>query len=159
MRIRVDSINFGAKFLSSERVFKYNCRDNSYYPARVSFVEIEPCCDEATLSNIVKYWQNDTYACNILNTVKRINEDLENSNKYKIYALTSQKHDFKKLSSDKILALAQIELEENKTPYLSYLQVNPDNIKQYAFYNERSYKGVGTGVLNSLKNEVFLLEN
>lgn len=145
------NLNFKAKFIQNTSVLEYNKKNKNYDKALVSFVEIKPCYDTIAISNAVKNWENDTYACNILNTLKRQNKNFDNLDNFKIYALTSQKRNFEILSSNMILALAQIELEGNKTPYLSYLQVNPDNIEQFAFYNERKYKGVGTGFLNSLK--------
>ena len=147
------NISFGAKSLSKENIFKYNKNLNSYNQANVSFVEINPknSNDYTAVSEAVKSWQNETYGTNIMHTVKELKKDYVKGENHKIYALTSQKDNLQKLNSDMILGLVQIELEENKTPYLSYLQTNPDYTEQYAFYFERIYKGVGTAILNALK--------
>lgn len=153
MKIKVSSINFGAKFVSSEKVLKRKASEKTYETNVVSFVEIDPnnSNDIKSIYNATRGWFYDSYGCCILMTLRDIAENFVDQKKYKIFALTSQKNNYEELNPDKILGLSQMILTEGETPYLNYLQVNPDYIEQYDFLKNREYKGIGNGMLNALK--------
>lgn len=148
-----NNLNFKARFLQKIPVSKYNNKTKNYDKFLASFVEFDPknTDDVKALAEAVKYWQNDSYACCILNVFEYCTRNLNNCSKYRTFALTSQKNNYDKLISDELLGLAQMELKDGQTHYLNYLQVNPDYIEQYNIWGDRMYKGVGSGILSALK--------
>ena len=67
-----------------------------------------------------------------------VQKNLDKCEKYKIFALTSQKNNYDKLISDELLGLAQMDIEDGQTHYLSYLQVKPAYIEQYNILGNRN---------------------
>ncbi len=148
---KLNSVNFGAKFLTNTEISKYNPKKKTYQPLNVSLVEIEPASNDdlRTLVNVAKGWgKNHTYATDIASTASGIAGDFLPAENFKIYALTRQDENYEKLNEHKILGLAQIELEKHQPAELAYLQVNPETA--YAS-DTRQYKQIGTGFINVLK--------
>ena len=84
----------------------------------------------------------------IANVVDDLSIGAADSERYQVYALTSQNRDFDKLCSDDILGLAEVENGE-KAVELDYLQVNP----QFIFGSQCPlFREVGTGIVDSLKS-------
>ena len=148
-----NNLAFKARFLQNIPVLKYNHKTKNYDKVLSSFLELDPknINDAKALSEVVNYWENDKYACCILNGFEYCTKNLDKCEKYKIFALTYQKNNYDKLISDELLGLVQMNLEDGQTHYLSYLQVNPAYIEQYNIFGNRMYKGVGSGILSALK--------
>lgn len=148
-----NNLAFKARFLQNIPVLKFNYKTKNYDKVLSSFVEFDPknIDDAKALSEVVNYWENDKYACCILNGFEYCTKNLDKCEKYKIFALTSQKNNYDKLISDELLGLAQMDIEDGQTHYLSYLQVKPDYIEQYNILGNRIYKGIGSGILSALK--------
>ena len=147
----LNSINFGAKFITNTEVQKYNPKKKTYQPVNVSFVEIEPNSmnDLKTLTEVAKSWtKRQSYAADIASTAAGVAAKYLEPEKYKIYAVTRQDNNYEKLNEHKILCLAQVELERSQPVELAYLQVNPE--AAYAAKTPQ-YKRVGTGFINVLK--------
>ena len=148
-----NNLAFKARFLQNIPVLKFNYKTKNYDKVLSSFVEFDPknIDDAKALSEVVNYWENDKYACCILNGFEYCTKNLDKCEKYKIFALTSQKNNYDKLISDELLGLAQMDIEDGQTHYLSYLQVKPAYIEQYNILGNRIYKGIGSGILSALK--------
>lgn len=148
-----NNLAFKARFLQNIPVLKFNYKTKNYDKVLSSFVEFDPknIDDAKALSEVVNYWENDKYACCILNGFEYCTKNLDKCEKYKVFALTSQKNNYDKLISDELLGLAQMDIEDGQTHYLSYLQVKPDYIEQYNILGNRIYKGIGSGILSALK--------
>ena len=133
-----NNLAFKARFLQNIPVLKFNYKTKNYDKVLSSFVEFDPknIDDAKALSEVVNYWENDKYACCILNGFEYCTKNLDKCEKYKIFALTSQKNNYDKLISDELLGLAQ---------------VKPDYIEQYNILGNRIYKGIGSGILSALK--------
>lgn len=148
-----NNLAFKARFLQNIPVLKFNYKTKNYDKVLSSFVEFDPknIDDAKALSEVVNYWENDKYACCILNGFEYCTKNLDKFEKYKVFALTSQKNNYDKLISDELLGLAQMDIEDGQTHYLSYLQVKPAYIEQYNILGNRIYKGIGSGILSALK--------
>lgn len=140
---------FRAKFVNSINIGKLNNSFAKYADSKVSFVEIEPHndMDIDALEKCSKYWSYAKFTDNIYQVAYSIRNNSKYHNKNKVYALTSQTDKFEKLHQDKILGLIHVSPLEDKTIFIDHLQVKPDII----YTNKPEYKGVGTGILTSLK--------
>lgn len=145
MNINFNNLNFGAKYINSTLIKKYDSNKQSYSPVQAAFVEIESSnlSDRDALHELRKDWKDcDYYIAPIVDSIDYEFED------NKVYALTSQRHNFDKLRSDEIMGLANMDVSKGKIPELSYLQVDPSLLNKM---EPPIYKNVGTGILNSLK--------
>lgn len=140
--------SFGAKFISSANVKKFASKLEKYVPEKTSFIEIDPAnsADVKAVDNIAKYWKHEKFASNISYTVESLNKNGKND-RTKVFAISSQNKDLDNLDDKKILGVAEIEKFETGLN-LRYLQVNPD----YIFNQGKTYKHVGSEMLNCLKN-------
>lgn len=136
---------FGAKFINAVAIGKNSHHKNKYFDDLVSFVQIEPTNpdDIEAVKNAALYWKDDKYALNISYAAETLKDNIESS----VYALTSQKSNFQFLDSDKILGLMHTTTFPNDTKFIEHIQVYPELINE----KNPEYKGVGTGILNSLK--------
>ena len=67
----------------------------------------------------------------------------------RIYLLTSQKEDFKKLRWEKLLGMAHMDIKSDTESELTYFQVKPNTIYEK---NKRKYKNIGSKMIETLKN-------
>ena len=75
-----------------------------------------------------------------------------NNNKYnniQIFALTKQRFLFHRLDFEKILAVAQIRIQNEQVPRLDFIEVRP---KYQHAHKQRATKGIGTYFLDCLKS-------
>lgn len=144
--MKTDKISFGAKFINPINVGKLDGK--AYNQIDVSFVELNPfnSDDVSALRQIAKYWENDKFAMNIKETAEMIFKD-KSADGIKIYTLTSQGDSFEKLNPDKILGVIEIEDAAPFHIHINRFQTKPEYIYGY----KPEYKGVGTSILNSLK--------
>lgn len=140
---------FGAKFINNVNIGKLQQGAKKYCNFYASFVEIEAMNpdDIVALENTSKYWSYAKFADNIYRAACAVRNDSKFYKNNRIFALTSQEDNFEKLDSDKILGLVHVSPLEQESIFVEHLQVKPDII----YVNNPVFKGVGTGILNSLK--------
>lgn len=142
--------NFGANFINKVNIKRLDSKTNMYKSCQASFVQFDPQNknDLNAISKAVKTWQGDNFAGTIVNNAIRIVNGMTSSKVNHIYLLTTQKDKFDKLNREEILGLAQMRSNKKDPDELWYLQVKPDT--KYGAEG-RTFKSVGSGILNSLK--------
>lgn len=142
--------NFGANFINKVNIKRLDSKTNLYNACQASFVQFDPKNknDLSAMSKAVKTWQGDHFARTIVNNAERIVNGMSSSKINHIYLLTTQKEKFDKLNRSEILGVAQMRSNKRDSDELWYLQVKPDT--KYGEEN-RTFKSVGSGILNSLK--------
>ena len=150
----INNTNFKAKFVGKTEIKKLNTLKNEYEKYGVSFLEFDASNkkDLSAMKNISRYWCDSQYAWDIYQSAEAIFYEAINPKTNKVYLLTKQKDNFKKLKYDEVLGLADVETKqyENGGDYLNIhrLQTNPDFLdKEQPFF-----KYIGTGILNILKS-------
>ena len=138
-------ISFKAQYIKTTPI-KNLKRDLSYSVKNVSFVTLESQnqADICAIRSINLSW-NSGFLRRIYNNLSRYND------KFKIFALTTQKQNFEELKANKILGVALVERKPDGVLYLDYLQTNPKYIKENALLPK--YKNIGTAILNCIKQE------
>ena len=145
MNVNFSNLNFGAKYINTTQIKKYDYFEQKYFPMQVSFVEMEPAnkSDREALYDLLAEWKECEFVAPIVDSFEYLsNED------NKVYALTLQGRDFDKLKSSEIVGLANMDITKGNIPELSFLQVDPDLLHKK---ESPVYKNVGTGIINSLK--------
>ena len=144
--MKTDRISFGAKYINPINIVKLE--EKVYKQAEVSFVKLNPynASDVLALRQIAKYWENDKFAGNISVCADAI-YDGKSADGIKIFALTSQSDSFEKLNPDKILGVIETEDTAPFHIHINRFQTKPEFVYGY----KPEYKGVGTAILNSLK--------
>ena len=128
------SLHFGAKFINKVDVSKLtdvNLKKDGLSIAKMIRWDEN---DIKALEDISK-WENDKYAWHIYKHVK-------DGYAADVYLATTQKDNFEKLDSNKIVGIAQISRNHILGAFLDYFQVKPDV----------NNKGIGSAILDSLKN-------
>jgi len=140
---------FCAKFQNIVKISKLAEGSNKYADETASFVKIEPnnIDDINALKNIAKCWKDASFATNIYYAASAIRNDSKFYKNHMVFALTSQKSDFEKLDDDKILGIIHIAPLNKFWLFIEQLQANP----KYIYKKDSLYKGIGTGILNSVK--------
>ena len=141
---------FGAKLINTASVGKLTPPTNNYSKRWIGFVQIfpehEP--DLEALGNTVKHWENDKFARNAYYAACKIKNRSSYYAAHKIYALTSQPGNYESLDPDKILGIAHVVPFGKDHLFLEHLQVKPS----YIYSSNPEYKGIGTAIIESLKN-------
>ncbi len=161
----MNSISFKGRYINSVNI-KQNEGQN-YKSVSSSFVELNPKDrnDISVLRELQKKWGGQ-YTYTIYDDALRSSYSTNSNSKY--FALTTQKKDFHKLDNEKVLGI--VDLAENKdVNFLNFIQVNPKYItkkpnsplmnKILSFVSKNKtqvespneYKGIGSAILNSLK--------
>lgn len=149
MNIASKNVSFTGQFIAKTTVKK----TNSLFPnKKVSIVELDPNNenDYNTLRSIRKNWRGSCFSANILKDADLIKNKVINPDVYKLYVVTKQKNNFKKISPDKVLAQAELGInKDSNNVWVEYLQVRPDCV-----YGEkdRPYKQVGTSFIDFCKD-------
>lgn len=140
---------FGAKFINSVTIGKLQQGAARYCDYSASFVEIEPnnIGDINALEYVSKNWSYAKFADNIYHAACALKNGSKFYKDNKVFALTAQQDKFEKLRENDLLGLVHVGPLEDNSLFIEHLQVNPDII----YVNKPDYRGVGTGVLNSLK--------
>ena len=154
---KINQISCRANFVNRSLVGKVidnNCR--SYTNRYVSFVKIDPfsASDINALKLASDYWMPDRFVKNIYYAACALQNDSKFYKNHEVYALTSQASDFESLESDKILGLVHTAPFYGTPLFIEHMQVNPEQLpmySQYPFKKEPEYKGIGTAIINSLK--------
>lgn len=145
-----NNISFGAKYISTPTIQKYDKLQNKFVDKKVSLVEFEPqnLSDKLAIKITNNKWgkyfiTQSMYLCADMLSKNETSKDVN-----KILMLTEQTDNFKKLDATKILALAQTQKNKNVPMELKWLQVNP----KFQYLNtSREIKNVGKAVVDSLK--------
>lgn len=146
----LDSISFSARLKNYIKIRKYDSQRGKYLPLKVSFVEIDSKEDLPVLENIAKYWSlfpsftDDIYDTARGYLTKKDSDFYKNS---KVYALTTQLNNFKSLDENSILGIVDVANIRSRKINIMNIQANPNII--YNIFRE--FKGIGTGILKSLK--------
>lgn len=146
-----NNISFGAKFLSSSTIQKYDRAKNIFVDKGVSLVQFEPqnSSDKLAIKIANNKWGRyfigqSIYLCADMLSKKEASKEVN-----KILMLTEQTDNFKKLDATKILALAQTQQNKNLPMELKWLQVDP----KFQYSNDgRTIKHVGKAIVDTLKN-------
>ena len=149
MNNNISSVSFGANFLKNTAVRRLVSETDNYEKFKASFVRINPkkLSDVEALESVAKDWRNEKFAGSISASARGIRVANGEGGK-KIFAVTVQNSDYKKLNADKILGLVEVKEITAKDVYLSHIQVNPI----YIHKKGSEYKRVGTAMLNRLKD-------
>ena len=139
------SINFKANYIKPTYI-----KDSQKNKQEASFVELDITDrnDMKALKKTTENWQDSL--------VDFIYEDSKDAYLWKlggrhIFAVTKQKDNFGNLDYNKILGLAELS-EAYKLNELEILQVNPEATYSTGTLSKRKYSGVGTGILDTLKD-------
>ena len=140
------NINFKAQKLNSTSIFQLKQNSAEYIKKPVSFIkfDLKSSSDLISLKKMNSLWPY-TFARSMYKSIQR-------ENNAEIYALTLQTDKFEKIECKKILGLAEtIKIDDNSV-HLEFLQTHPD-YKHKEFSKQISfYKGIGSALINSIKN-------
>lgn len=147
-------ITFGAKFINHATINKLDSVTNKYTPKKVSFAEFDPKNDYAALdSGVRRYWGYEYISDEILKEAELLHYGDLDSKEHKVYILTEQNGNLKKLAPDKIIGLAKINEIFPGEIFINWFQVRPDiAFKKTSENSPRSIEHVGKAIINSLKN-------
>ena len=145
------SISFGAKFITTQNIKQLDHISKQYLPYKISIVQVDGKkeSDVKAVYNAIKNWKNASYAQSIQGVLNSIFADFLSPEEFSVFAVTTQKKNHSKLNSKKILALAEVDTHRKDKIHLDYLQVDPSFMHTS---NSRKYKGIGSCVLDFLKN-------
>lgn len=145
-----NSVTFGAKRLQTPTIAQYNRQLKTYMPQDVSFIELKPKNDNdmQAVKELTNIWFDASYIQAFFEDITEMRKHSP-SIKSRFFAITAQTKNFRKPNSSEILGVAEINYNHIYAPYLDYLQVNPALLSPHF---EPPFKGVGTGILNALKN-------
>lgn len=146
-----NNISFGAKFLSSSTIQKYDRAKNIFVDKGVSLVQFEPQnrSDKLAIEIANNKWGRYFIGQSIYLCADMLSKNEASKEVNKILMLTEQTDNFKKLDATKILALAQTQQNKNLPMELKWLQVDPKF--QYS-KDGRTIKHAGKAIVDTLKN-------
>ena len=147
---KVNSINFKATPLNTVKIKKYNKINKKFMTQTVTFVQLDANnrFDLEAVETAAKKWKNAPFMKEIATASHWMkNVPIE------VYAVTAQKNNFEKLQYKNILGFAEMRQDEKDSKFreLCHLQVNPSAININSKAAKKSYKGVGSSILTSLK--------
>jgi GNAT superfamily N-acetyltransferase len=127
----ISNTNFGAKFIKKAEISKFNdAKQQGYIPVDASLVELNPYNknDIEAVAKIVKKWgYDDEFGYCILDDLQAIKSGTSDSKTDKIYAVTVQNNNFRKLDSNKIIGLGEITKRNLRQTEINFLQVEPES--------------------------------
>ncbi|MBR1425351.1 GNAT family N-acetyltransferase [bacterium] len=146
----MNSIFFGASFLSNTHIQAKKKFRNKYEQKTANIVEIDPKNpdDKEALHEVSKKWDKQyiSFAWNIYNDAVE-DFDYPDVKAEHFLALTTQKNNFDKLNPDKVLGLALVSERAYDDFEINWLQVEPNN-NSVDFHKNRQYKQVGRAMMN-----------
>lgn len=158
MNNRINSnINFGATPICPVKISKHKC--NKYIEADTHFILIDLNNQEdiQAIKKLASKWKQSLFGNSIIKDF--LDYSQSHSKSAKFYALTTQDKNFHTIEPHKILGLTEVHkrfLQPQKID-LWFLQVRPDSINVNTNEIPR-YKGVGTAILDSLKQIYYSIE-
>lgn len=146
-----NNISFGAKFLSSPTIQRYDRNKNTFVDKKVSLVQFDPknLSDKLAIKIANNKWGRYFISQSIYLCADMLSHNETSKDVNKILMLTEQTDNFKKLDATKILALAQTQQNKNVPMELKWLQVAP----KFQYSKEgREIRHVGKAIVDTLKN-------
>ncbi len=146
-------INFKANYINST-IVQMKDINNKYNDYKVAFVEFSPhkAKDVLALRDTAREWEDgDQFAKEIFRDIQEEHfaKDYYQDSKYRFFGITRQLNSLDNPISDLILGLAEVGKKSDNRAELYFFQVDPSN---NMFAEETRFKGIGSAVLNSLKN-------
>ena len=140
--------SFGAKLISNKHEIG-KLVELSYNQTPISFVKIEPqnAGDIKALEQVAKNWLYGKFATNVYHAACALRDDSKYYKDNEIYALTSQNSDFENLDNKKILGLVHTSKFSEGDIFIEHIESNPEMV----YFKNPEYKGIGTAMLDSLK--------
>lgn len=149
----VNSISFTGKYLQTKTI-KHKNAENMFHDCRVKLVELDSDCsnDVDALSMVNYSWDSGKTLLANINEEFRDCREFENPSLFKnFFVMTTQRDNFENLKPKKVIGAAEVFVRDPEAVTLKYLQVDPKNNMQC---KERQFKGIGTAILDGLK-EIF----
>lgn len=146
-----NNISFSAKFLSSPTIQRYDKNKNTFVDKKVSLVQFEPQnpSDKLAIKIANNKWGRYFISQSIYLCADKLSHNEASKDVNKIFMLTEQTDNFKKLDATKILALVQTQQNKNVPMELKWLQVDP----KFQYLKEgREIRHVGKAIVDTLKN-------
>lgn len=145
-------LSFSAKLINTPNVQIFD-KNGSSKSQKVSFMEYVPSRAEANaLDDAVRLWYEDKFGGDIAYDAMLIADGREDSQKHKVYILSSQTDNFEKVEPDKILGLAHVEKLGKNTVRINHLQTNSNLIQTpYGFNKDIKYKGIGRAIVKTIQ--------
>ncbi len=143
-----NSITFTAKFISPVTVKKI-ATGNKYIPITVNAVELSAKNknDLKSLETIKDLWGKDSYACEICEDARYVNDYYEGY-RPSFYAITKQKDSFENLHPEDVIGLFETQTTFGKILSLDYLQTNPEFLNKI----QPALKQIGTAMLGFIED-------
>ena len=136
--------NFGAKFIKKAEISKFNdAKQQGYLPVDASLVELNPYNKndiEAVAKTVREWGYDDEFGYCILDDLNAIKCGEVDSKTDKIYAVTVQNNNFRKLDYNKIIGLGETTKRTKHKTEINFLQVEPEST-----YLRGSKKYINTG--------------
>lgn len=151
MNNNITPVNFGATFIKSVEIKKYNPKTNLFKPIKASVVkyDVSNKCDLKSMETAVRDWKGQTFAENIVENADEIRNSDYKRARNQIYLLTEQNENFDRLKSSKILGMANMKQWYDATDELAYLQTRPDSMYKT---KRRPFKGIGKALIDTIKD-------
>ena len=150
MNNNITPVNFGATFIKSVEIKKYNPKTNLFNPINASIVKYDATnkCDLKSMETAVRDWKGQVFAENIVENASEMRDSDYKRAQNQIYLLTEQNENFDRLKSSKILGMANMKQWFDASDELAYLQTRPDSMHKF---KRRPFKGVGKAILDTVK--------
>lgn len=148
----MNTINFTANLIKRTQIQRRNS-DNKFEPYDVSIVELdknyEPDINSLYKASILWNDQGARYSSNIYHDATK-GYEYDDVKREHYFALTEQNKDFDNLDEEKILGLMLFSESVYPDDEITWLQVRPNTNTPNSW--KRKYKGVGTAMINMLKD-------
>lgn len=132
---------FRAKFIDTVKNIK------TLEHSSIVKIDVQNDADIKALENVAKYWRGAKYVTNIHYAATEMKHNSKYFQYNEIYALISQKSDYKNLNDGEILGLVHINQADAKTAIIERIEADPEIINAI----HRKIKGIGTAMIDYLK--------
>lgn len=151
MNNNITPVNFGATFIKSVEIKKFNPKTNLYKPIKASVVKYDVYnkYDLKSMKTAVRDWNGQVFAENIVENAGEMRDSDYKKAQNQIYLLTEQNENFDRLKSSKILGMANMKQWFDSSDELAYLQTRPDSMHTF---KRRPFKGVGKALIDTMKD-------
>ena len=148
----MDTISFNARHIKNVTIAKKIC--NEYKPMDVALVKmnVNNKKDIDAIYRTTDEWDGSFTAFTYDDMKKAVTNKLLKDNIH-IYALTTQKNNYRNLNHEKILGVAEVLSYEGNSNKLEVLQTNPLYASNICHKNDLEYKHIGNTLLDHVKSE------
>jgi len=146
----MDTVNFTANHIKNVEILK-KCSDK-YKPCEVALVELDACSqkDRNTVDGINRIWDYSFTAFTYDDMVK-FSESNYLADRLHVYALTTQKGKYEKVTPKKILGIVELIEDTCSGNKIEVLQTKPTLLPDMKHPNPK-YKHVGNQLISYLKD-------